>query len=417
MGVGNSRAMTRLVLGIATVTLSYAQSPQDPVDVLEQVRDKLIARLPHGPTYSCVATIDRNYFSRRNPPLNPLSCERIYLDRKAGRNKLQLDKTDRLRLRVVLTGGHEIYSWTGPGNFSRRVDEVLEPGPAGTGEFGTNLADIFNNPSVQFRLLSQNENKLEYGFRVPVEASSYVIWGGTEWRKTGYDGSMVIDPASLELKRLTLETGQLGPETSMCEATGTLDFPVGGAGIFLPSRSESYFVLRDTTETERVTTFSDCQEPPEEASESPTELPAPVRKGVPFELAFTTRIDTRTAAAGDVVTAQLAKPAPGIPTGATFTGRIMRMEHHVDRQGIPRSGGGVDLEGQRFFLIWIIFDRMEVKGVVSSIQARYNCSACASIEGKKWEYAFVFPTEAPNFVVPAGFTSTWLTGGGPEPSK
>jgi len=414
MGLGNSRAMTRLVLGIAAVTLSYAQSSEDPVDVLEQMRDKLIARLPRGPRYSCVATIDRSYFSRKSPPLNPLSCERIYLDRKAGRNKLQLDKTDRLRLRVVVTGGQELYSWTGPSNFSRDVDEVLEPGPAGTGEFGTHLADIFTNPAVQLRLLSQNENKLEYGFRVPIEASSYVVWGGTEWRKTGYAGSMIINPASLELKRLTLETGQLGPETSMCEATGALDFPSVGAGMLLPSRSESYFVLSDTTEAERVTTFSDCQESPEKASESPPELPAPVRKDVRIELAFTTGIDTRTAAAGDVVTAKLAGLTPGIPSGATFTGRIMRMEHHLDKQGIPRSGGGVDLSGQRFFLIWIVFDRMEVKGVVSSFQAEYSCSTCISIKGKKWEHAFVFPTEAPNFVVPAGFTSKWVTRDGPS---
>jgi hypothetical protein len=416
MGVGNSRAMTRLVLGIAAVTLSYAQSSEDPVDVLEQVRDKLIARLPREPRYSCVATIDRSYFSRKNPPLNPLSCERIYLDRKAGRNKLQLDKTDRLRLQVVLAAGHEIYSWTGPGIFSREVDEVLESGPAGTGEFGTYLADIFTNPAVQFRLLSQNENKLEYGFRVPIEASSFMTRGGTEWRKTGYAGSVIINPASLELKRLTLETGQLGPETSMCEAAGALDFPSGGAGMLLPSRSESYFVLSDTTEAERVTTFSDCQESPEKAFESLPELPARVRKDVRFELVFTTSIDTRTAAAGDVVTAKLAGLTPGIPSGATFTGRIMRMEHHLDKQGIARSGGGVGLRGRRYFLIWIVFDKMEVKGVVSSFHAQYYCSQCASIEGRKGEYAFVFPTEAANFAVPAGFTSKWVTKDGP-PSK
>jgi hypothetical protein len=95
------------------------------------------------------------------------------------------------------------------------------------------------------------------------------------------------------------------------------------------------------------------------------------------------------------------------------------MEHHVDKQGISLVGGGVDLRGRRYFLIWIVFDRMEVKGIVSSFQAQYFCPTCISIKGKnqKWEHAFVFPTEAPNFVVPAGFTSTWVTGGGPQSSK
>jgi hypothetical protein len=274
----DGRAMTKLGLSLVAIVLLCAQS-QDPADVLEQARDKLIPRLP--PTgYTCIATIDRRFFSPRRPPFISRSCEQISMDRKKGRTKLQLDKTNRVRVNVVLTRPDEIYSWTGPGSFSRRVDEILQAGPIGTGEFGAYLLEIFNNPPVQFRVLRQNENKLEYGFRVPVEASNNLFWDGAQWRAAGFDGSFVIDPSWLELKQLTLETGELPRDTSMCEATSTLDLPSGSAGVLLPIRTESHFVMRDSTETERVTTFSDCRQSPETAPERPPELRIPLHTGL-----------------------------------------------------------------------------------------------------------------------------------------
>ncbi|MGA7413062.1 MAG: hypothetical protein WBW33_21475 [Bryobacteraceae bacterium] len=226
--------MKVLGLGVAVMMLLNAQSSPDPVDVLEQMRDRVIARLPPL-GYACIATIDRSYFRRHLPPLTPSSCERISADRKKG-DRLQLDKTDRLRLKVVLTRGGEIYSWTGPDGFSRSVEEVLQPGDIGTGALGAHLDAIFANPLVRFRLVSQNGKSLEFGFRVPAGASSYLVKAGSQWRETGYEGSLSIDPASLELKRLTIETDEQLAETSMCESSTTMDYPPGGEGLWFRAR-------------------------------------------------------------------------------------------------------------------------------------------------------------------------------------
>ncbi|MGC2660481.1 MAG: hypothetical protein WA324_21210 [Bryobacteraceae bacterium] len=64
-----------VALGVAGIMLLNAQPP-DAADVLEQVRDKVIARLP--PTgYTCIATINRSYYRRQTMPVSQKSCDQI----------------------------------------------------------------------------------------------------------------------------------------------------------------------------------------------------------------------------------------------------------------------------------------------------------------------------------------------------
>ena len=55
---------------------------------------------------------------------------------------------------------------------------------------------------------------LEYGFRVPIEVSQYIIQAGNGWLPAGYSGSVSIDPRSLALRRFTLATNELPRDTS-----------------------------------------------------------------------------------------------------------------------------------------------------------------------------------------------------------
>ncbi len=418
--------MKVLGLGVAVMMLLNAQSPSDPADVLEQMRDKVIPRLPPL-GYACIATIDRSYFRRHLPLATPRSCEQISADRKKG-TKLQLEKTDRLRLKVVLTSGGEIYSWTGPGSFSRNVEQVVQSGDIGTGALGAHLGAVFANPLVRFRLLRQNGKNLEFGFRVPAGASSYLIKAGSEWRETGYEGTLSIDPASLELKRLTIETDEQLAETSMCESSTTMDYPPGGEGLLLPSTVRTHDLHRDTSETEWVTTFSDCREASENVPEQSLPALFPRTWAVPFKLALVTPIDTSTAAVGDVIRARLAETMLGpsskmqVPAGATLSGRIMRMEHHLQRLEYSDPTAHVVAPGGRyFFLIWMDFDTIEANGVVSAIRARLTCGQAldslhrcpfATMSDQTWDRAIPFGSDSAdaNIVVPAGYTSTWLTG-------
>jgi hypothetical protein len=120
------------------------------------------------------------YYSRKNAS-DSASCERLPLDRKNGRDVLLLDKADRLRVAVRVAQGREIYSWTGAAPYDHGVEDILNGGPIGTGPFAAHLADVFVNPAVRFRLLTDPADFIEYGFRAPVETSRYPVMGGGKW--------------------------------------------------------------------------------------------------------------------------------------------------------------------------------------------------------------------------------------------
>ena len=122
------------------------------------------------------------------------------------------------------TQGTEIFSWTRPASFSSSVEQILQFGPTGTGALAAHLIDIFSNPSVRFRTLQEAGENFEYAFRVPIEASRLLIKAGTQWRPAGYSGSFAIDPRSLEMRRFTMESDELPPETSLCEVSTTNEY-------------------------------------------------------------------------------------------------------------------------------------------------------------------------------------------------
>ena len=326
----------RLAIGL----LGIAAFAQDPPAALEAARDKVLAATSHLPTYVCTETVDRSYYLRKND--TPSSCEKIALDRKRGQDRVQLEKTDRLRVAVAISQGHEIYSWTGVAPHAHGVEDILNGGPIGTGPFAAHLLDIFTNSAARFRLLSEPADRLDFGFRVPLDASHYVVYGGGKWLPTGYGGSLRIGGDSLDILRLELETDALPPETGICEERTVLEFLEANG---LPSESRAHLIMRDGTETDRVTTISDCREastlPP------PTSVPQgePVPKGLRFDLRLDSAIDSDLAAAGDAISATT-------DAGAKVTGRIVQMAH----------------SGPTFF-ISVAFDTLDQKGVLSPFYA------------------------------------------------
>jgi hypothetical protein len=394
--------------------LAIAAFAQDPSEMLERARGKILSEVPSGPRYSCVETIDRKYFSREVPPIPLSSCERLSADRKKGRTRLRLDATDRLRVEVAVTEGREIYSWTRPGSFSYSVEEILQFGPIGTGAFAVHLIDIFSNPSVRFRVLPEGDKIPEYGFRVPIEASRLFVRAGGEWRPTGYSGSFTIDPNSLEVRRFKMESNELPSDTSLCEVSTENEYQGEKTlGLLLPSVSRSHDILRDSSETEEVTTFSDCHEATASSAErEPAPDLAPPEQS--FELALSTPIDMASAAAGDIISAQLTEPIwqPKslkvlVPRGSTVTGRIVHMEHRY----YPEN----------YFVVSMAFDRLQIDGMLFKLRVKsdgkirtpgrtiwYEPNSAGA--NPEWPMgSFSFPTKKSRNVIPVGFLSKWRT--------
>jgi len=393
---------------------------QDPAGTLEKAREKILPSLTHLPKTICVETIDRSYFSRGDRTGAAPSCETIGIDRKKGRNQPRLDYADRVRVAVTLTNGREIYSWTGSEPVSYSVEDMLYPGPIGTGAYASYLLDIFTNPAVHFRLLEERPETLVYGFRVPIEASHFSVGAGGEWVATGYSGSFQIQREPPKIGRFTVQTSELPPETSACETTSVLEFG-DGAGWLAPGKSTTHDVMRDASETDSVTTISDCREaPPTSPPREPT-AGASLRAGIALSLVFNAPIDSDVAAAGDAISATVTdahsegtKDAKfGWLRGATVSGRITRVEHRMAQQGKPAV-----------FVISVAFETLDVKGEVSPFYAKLtdrpaferipvaekSTNFPPSGHGRRdWSGTFMFASRASRYVLNAPFESKWLT--------
>jgi hypothetical protein len=250
-----------------------------------------------------------------------------------------------------------------------------------------------------------------------------------------YQGLFWLDPESLDLQHFTIRADDLPPQTSICEAQSTLDYSgvrirVGDA--LLPRESQLQIVMQNGRETTNTTTFSGCREYQAESAvvfDEPLETEStavrPVFRaaaalpiGLPVTLALSAAVDTDTAAAGDLVSAEVVKSVsrpgssePLIPAGAIVRGRITRVEHHI----FPRA----------YFLIAMSFNRLEVMGNPSPFAARLDpstelveelgvdLSGSPATQGGGVAFwntgTFLFATNKSRYVLPAGYQSNWST--------
>jgi len=427
----------RSVLVCLAAAIAYGQAAHDPPAVLEGARTRLQAMAQNLEKYVCVETINRSYYQRVAPrktpatPGPPSACAPPPPD-----DPYQLANTDRVRLEVTVSQGAELHSWPGATRFDERnVDDLIRNGPVSTGSFGAYLNSIFGQPGVVYRYISEQtangKTLFEYAYQVPLAASHFEVKTDAGWRPTAYEGEFRIDPQSYELQSLTVRTVDPPEGAAFCQAASTLDYQrvhIGDSDLLLPRQAELQIELKNGPETRNVTTFADCREyqaeseivfddsagtgaaAPQAAGRGRVALPI----GLPVTLALTAAIDTSTAAAGDPVDAKVVKGVrrPGssedlVPAGAIVRGRIRRVEHHL----LPSP----------YFRIVLAFNRVEVSGAISPFVVRSEPEKAladklnANFDLRDtgiWYWGvgtFLFPTNKPEIVIPAGYESKWFT--------
>jgi hypothetical protein len=340
--------------------LLHCQAAPDPADVLRRARAKINAATAHLLKYACIQTINRAYYAPPTPNHGDSTCGQTVADKK--RKPPRLDVSDRLRLDVAQGEEREMYSWAGAGRFDTAdIDRIVDRGPIGTGSFGGYLVDIFNNDATKYAYLGGKtrggSHVLVYGYVVTQDASHYRLqFAMTEsdtWWTTPYSGTFEVDPVSLEIGRITLQTAELPAKTGLCEADSTLDYqrvPIGDGSFLLPRQGQIRLILRDGRETEIEVGFTDCREyraesvvhfdapaaAPAAADPATEKLRAPLPSGLAVELRLTTPIDTNTAAAGDAVSAIVLRAVHPprstdilIPAGSVVHGRLSLVERHL----------------------------------------------------------------------------------------
>lgn len=222
-------AARAILLWVGFAAACLAQ--QDPVELLAQIRQQVVAGISRLPRYMCTETVDRTDFrpdqlARRH---EERSCPEVVgvvaqpLSQASNRPsspKAHLFSADRLRLDVAIAGDSEMYSWVREDKFGDRdLADLVRQGATSTGEFASYVRAIFETNAASFAFKGEGQlagrKVLEYTFRVPLSRSGYTVSNETLSRLTGYSGSFSADADTLDLLKLEIQTDLLPPELGM----------------------------------------------------------------------------------------------------------------------------------------------------------------------------------------------------------
>lgn len=121
------------------------------MEALAKARGILADRARRLPDYTCVQTVDRQYFVRSHPhkrrPETP--CAQVAMEDRLKPRELVLAATDRLRLDVKVSHQAEIGVWAGAPQFGPdSVFSLIGGGPYSTGMLGTLIAELFSKTAA-----------------------------------------------------------------------------------------------------------------------------------------------------------------------------------------------------------------------------------------------------------------------------
>ena len=413
--------MRSIRYSLLLVSVPYAIcAGQDPAQVLQQVIAKVRARDAAMPNYTCVQTVERDYYQPRGSTL-PRSCSTLLQlrDHRPFDLVLGWTMTDRLRLDVTMSERGEIYSWVGASHFEDTgIDQLVRSGPIGTGSFAGFVSVIFRKDSPSFHFekeaVANGRNFMMYSFQVPREKSSYRVKAGDSWIRTSYSGTIEVDPETKELVRLTVDSGELPPAAESCATRTDMEFGlerIGEGEFLLPKQGKQRFVAINGQEAENTTTFANCREyrgessvtfsPAPEPSGAESKNARPVKPiqlsaGLPFTFELTESIATDRAAAGRHLCRQAGK-RPGRCAG-TFPadGRSCCAWRSAGR----RPGGAV---------LVLRLRTVDVKGVKVPLEAVRDWARMPRTKGGKQRILLPQPWEqnAGVFFIEAGPTRPW----------
>ncbi len=323
----------------------------DPSELLLRVRDKVVHTLDRLPRYMCTQTIDRSVYEPAQREVEAKACEDSKRSEDLER-KLVRTMADRVRLDVGMAARGEIYSWVGENRFrNRSLFSIVNDGSLSTGYFNGFLDLVFRSDNTSFSYsgeVSEGGRKLlEYSYRQPLEGSHYDFLFHGQAVTTGYEGTVLVDPETAELTRLTLRTSSIPAETGACEVNNTMSynrFRLNGSDFLLPSETHLHITGQNGVETDNLTVYSGCHEflgesklsfetpldePDRESTAPRSEVTIPA--GLPFQLSLAENIHVGTAAAGDTVKAVLTTDLRDqskkvlVPKGTPVLCRILRI--------------------------------------------------------------------------------------------
>jgi len=421
----------------------------DPSELLLRAREKVLNTLDRLPRYMCTQTIDRSVYAIRRE-VEPKACDDPQRSPDSKR-KLERTMADRVRLDVGIAARGEIYSWVGESRFrNRSLFSIVNEGSMSTGYFNGFLDLVFRSDNTIFSYsgeVSEGGRKLiEYSYRQPLEGSHYDFLFHGQSVTTGYEGTVLVDPETAELIRLTLGTSSIPAETGACAVNNTMSysrFRLNGSDFLLPSETHLHITGQNGVETDNLTVYSGCHEFLGESKlsfEAPLDVPdkestAPrsevtIPAGLPFRLSLAEDIQVATAAAGDPIKAVLTTDLRDqskkvlVPKGTPVLCRILRIRRLYFQGTAARPLDFDNLSARVELLLGL--ENFALPGGQRPVYAQPDRGRIASppkagtLQSRPMElgplnamgrsqWFSTFPRAGDDYVIKSGLASSWVT--------
>lgn len=353
--------MTLAGLGLALAAFGAPQAGLPPeVLLLARINQKMAENLSRAPNYTCLETIER---SQRRSPFQ------------------KFEPVDTLRLEVALVNGKELFSWPGAGKFEEKgIGEIVAGGAITSGDFAAHARTVFvsglGTVTYAGEEARQRRSVVRYDYHVAAFVSGYHVRVGEMRATVASRGSFWADRETRDLLRLEVRADEIPPELGLSGAITGIDYGkvrVGSSDFLLPQRVEFVASHESGHESRNRIEFSDCRQYVGEASiafEEPAAAPAVLEKrsveielpaGLSLDLRLATPIHSQTSIVGDpvaaVVQAHVTKDgAVVVPKGARLTGRLRRLDRHVD--------------GSKYYVVGLEFDLLQFEDKQARFFAR-----------------------------------------------
>jgi hypothetical protein len=365
---------------VAACAVAPGQQSPDADSALQRSRERVLADLQRMPHYTCVQTINRQYYVTKS---KAASCAALIADHGKNSDMLTLRGWDRLRLEVAIVDGNNVYSWVGASRFEGdTLGQLAGHGPLSSGDFGTYLELLFKRAVISFNGedLTGKRRLLAYSYDVPLDRSSYKVHSKDGLAVTAYRGAFLLDPAAADIVSLTVQTAELPEGNPDCQFITEVDYgrtQIHDRVVLIPQQTNLVTIGRDGGEVHSLTSYASCREyasqsrilpesPAASAATSAPPAPAPVPAGLHFRARIITPIDSDTSAAGDPIEADLLSPLRSndrewAPVKARMHGHLVALEQRT----LP----------QKFFRVSMQFESIDVNGVSVPLRAAPDLSS------------------------------------------
>lgn len=411
--------------------LAYVATPQDlppEVMLLARIKLHLEEELDHVPNYTCLETI----FRFRDDPKSRLQAHK------------GLNREDTVRLEIVYTDHKEWYGSPGARNLS--VDNpvaFVAGGMMGNGAFALTMHNILAGGIFTYRGEETLDGRraVKYDFRVPrlLKPLDITIYGGKG--TVGEEGSIWVDPQSLDLIRTEMRAAEIPPYLAVQEASMSVDYTrmrIGESNALLAQQAGSSMLDADGLLSYNRMEFTHCRSysATSEISFGPTP-PAPVEltfiasdqgPAVPPFLQLTMLLTTPVSDQ-DMVGSLLEAKTVGnvvhkgkvvVPDGSIVRGRIRRLDRYPDRKvfGVGLEFSEVEVSGTRLPFYADLLRVDKDKRIQAALSERVLARVRSGFEPVEQTITLPelpgvasFFIKGESFALPKGFRLIWRTRG------